>query len=194
MARAKGTRTRRKRKPSAKPRKPKGPIVTKTRAQLQRQTHGRLFGALEMMRDLFARELGIGVTLQARTPPPRVRGTPWSIVGKFAFQDEVFYEDLYLAFTAMERSRRLESKVGRQRLARIQSRYRLGGDRYEWTVAEIGAWELVISRAVERTDPNGVRRESVGVRYDATNADTGELTSILIWLSSVVAQEVDFGI
>lgn len=190
------TRSAPKAKVKAKPRaRPRGAVTRQeriaARAKLADTLHDRLFGALEMMRDLFARELGIDVSLHARRPPAETRGTPWALVGKFALSERVYYEDLLLAFVAMEGSKRLESKVHPQRLARIQVRYRLRGKNYEYTLAEIGPWELVISRAVERCNPDGVLGDSLAMAYAEGDDETGHLSSVLVWLASIKATEVN---
>lgn len=196
---------RRGKRRAAKPKKPKPPSRDvlrgqrrneriRARAKLQETLADRLFGALELIRDIFARETGLGVTLQVKVPPITVRGTPWAVVGRFAFDEEIYYPDLLLPFQAMEASGRLESKIGAQRLARVQSRYELRGKRFEYTLAEIGPWELVISRCVERCDPDGDREASLAARYTADDDDTGNISSILVWLSSVTASVLDLDV
>lgn len=122
-------------------------------------------------------------------------GTPWLIVGRIVPpKPGLAYSDLYHACLAMRDDDRIRSAFGGQRLSRIQVVYLdpLVGEPRDWTLSEIGPWDVVASRAVGKTDPAGPAHESVTVRYDTEADQPTMVLEIRIWLSLITFKERSF--
>lgn len=160
------------RKPPRERRKPESP----TR---------KLLSAIDLMQDAAP-----GATVQAKEPPPNIARTPWILVVRFSLPGGSSYDDV-LAILIAWRSRKIERLIGAQRLCRIQVRYVTErGVKGEYTLAEIGPWELAISRAYERVGIRDDRDESLQERYGEDSSKKSDIDALLVWFSSADASEV----
>ena len=151
---------------------------------------------LERMRDHLSEPIGRELVLRAVPPPPAAKGTPWVLVGRFAgFDGLASYSELYLGLLATRDDDLVERDIGRQRLCRIAVRYdgvevRGGRKRVErdFTLANIAPWEVAISRAVERCDPES--EEGLVAAYDQGKHRT-LVRAVYVWISAEEASAVD---
>lgn len=123
-------------------------------------------------------------------------GTPWAIVGRVVPpKPGLAYSDLYHAMLDIRDDGRISSAFHPQRLSRIVLVYfdTLVGKPREWTLSEIGPWEVVASRAVAKLDPSGPRDQSVTVRYDEEADVPTMVLEVRIWLSMITFKERRYG-
>lgn len=122
--------------------------------------------------------------------------TPWRMVARFAFPRGTTYEDIFSILRDWRDDRRIEKKIGSDRLSRIQVLYkdRKGrGARSEYTLSEIAPWELAVSRASERVGVRDDRQDSLIGRYGASAPTVSYIDSLVVWFSSVTAKEINLG-
>lgn len=152
----------------------------------------QLLKAVDEMQDLAP-----GTTADARSAPTSVHTrTPWSMVVRFSFPGGATYDDLFPVLRDWRDDRRIERAVGGDRLARIQVRYRNKkgrGSKGEYTIAEIGPWELAVSRAMERVGIRDNKHDAIIARYGAESDSPSVVEAILVWFSSATSSEVRMG-
>lgn len=122
--------------------------------------------------------------------------TPWLLAAEIATPkpDRMAYSDLYWALVDVRDDRTIERSLDPQRASRIQVVYLdpSVGEQRTFTLAEIGPWETVIARAVNRLDPNRPAADSITVRYD-TEADTpSKVIGIRVWLGTSTFKATKF--
>lgn len=182
------------RAPRPKPSKPTARRLTADQiARIERaariiepdRTIGRDFlDAFDLMRDLASHYLSDEPTLTVKEPPPSTgKHTPWLLVGRIAFARGVSYVTINTILRAWQNSSEIEELINPQRLSRIKVTYARKRERLDFTLCEIGAWELVISISVDRTDATD--EESLSALYK--NRDNHAIT---VWLSSKKARDV----
>lgn len=184
------TKSKPKAKPKAKPkkspkRKPTKPAAPKRAPRKAESPTSKLLSAIDLMQDSAP-----GSTVQAKEPPPNIARTPWMLVVRFSLPGGSSYDDV-LGILVAWRSRKIERLIGAQRLCRIQVRYVTErGAKGEYTLAEIGPWELAISRAYERVGVRDDRDESLQERYGEESSKKSDIDALLVWFSSADASEV----
>jgi hypothetical protein len=197
---SKATTKRPKAKPKAKPKanaSAKAKPKAKPKAQPQRkpqktqnpQPANRLTEAVDHMQDLAP-----GTLAHIRRPPDSHGRTPWLIVVKFSLPSGSTYDDVFEILRDWRDDRPIERLIGAQRLSRIQANFTTDrGRQGQYTLAEIGPWSLVISRAVERVAIRDNRRDSLIARYgtSANKQDSpSSISSLYVWFSSNNAQRI----
>lgn len=164
--------------------------------------------ALERMREHTAAVAG-GATLAVEEVRPsaahpvqseraRRRGqrwdTPWHSIATITPADALAYEAMAEIFRMCEEDRQIYRWMsGGRTYSRIALDYdgpeRRGSTTFVqrvWTVAEIGPWDVVISRAREQCDTE--EDDTPGARY----AESTAINSWTVWLSTRQAEEVPF--
>ena len=135
-------------------------------------------------------------SLRAESPSsaPKLRGTPWSLVARFGGWDGTMrYGTLYRALEAVDGDKKITKAIGERRLARLVVLYdgveQRGGNRKvkrEWTLSEIAPWDVALSRALERLNPE--IEESITNLYDTGKFPT-QVVALFVWLSVEQANE-----
>lgn len=172
-------------KKAAKARPQRASSLPRERAKRQSPSR-KLLSAIDAMQDAAP-----GFLVQIKEPPPNVARTPWMIVVRFSSPGGTSYNDVFQVLNDWQGSREIERGVGAQRLSRIQIHYIADRGRHgEYTIAEIGPWELAISRAVERVGIRDDRDESLMERYGEDSSRQSEIDAIVVWFSSANASEV----
>ena len=155
----------------------------------------RLARTMELAQTM-ASEIGFPSVLKIAFPPRTHASqwrSPWAIVGRFIWRSvEVGYAALYRILSRWAQ-RRLESKVGRERISRIVVAYVTErGKREEYTLAETGPWVLTLARAREECDPTDTDSDHGGGRIGSLAAryDTSKIESVYVWWSESSARFV----
>jgi hypothetical protein len=160
--------------------------VIKNRKVAANSLGKRLLSALDLMQDLFP-----GSTMWVRNTPPSVSRTPWLLVARYSLPGGTTYEDVFFALYRWRDSRDISRLIGSQRLSRIQVRYTTDrGKEGEYTLAEIGPWDLAVSRAVERVGIRDDKDESLIERYGEGTSKQSDIDALVVWLSAAVSREV----
>jgi len=132
-----------------------------------------------------------GATVKTINAPGARSRTPWMFLCEFSFPGDTTYDDLLDTMTVWRDDERIEKLIRAQRLSRIQARYITErGKTGEYTLAEIGPWELVISRAVERVGIRDDRDPALVERYGRDSEDPSEVGSLMVWFSSHTTQSL----
>ena len=183
--------------PKAKPKKakPKKAVARKRSPPRPREPAGptreplvaRLLEAIDLMTDLSP-----GSVSDVRDVPASSHTrVAWRIAVRFVQQVGTTYDDIYRTLIAWRDSRKLERLITEDRLSRIVVRYRHEeGKSGEYTLSEIGSWELVISRAVERVGVRDDRLPSLLSRY-GSEGNTSYIDSLIVWFSNSTSQEIN---
>lgn len=197
---------KRTRKPSRKgvrvPRLPRAELQRRLDAARAAATRGepavkRWMRGLEFVREHLSEPIGRQLVLKGRPPPPAKKGTPWALVAMFGGWDgQGSYTELHQGLEAVDRDERIVNAIGKRRLARMTVLYKgvvSRGDRRrverEFTLAEISPWEVMVSRALERTDPTV--EDSLVARYDSDGVRT-LIKAVFVWIALEEAREANF--
>jgi len=139
-------------------------------------------------------DIASGVVADVRDAPSSERSrTPWRLVARFSFPGGTTYDDLFVTLRDWRDDRRIERAIGADRLSRIQVQYKNKkgrGSGGEYTIAEIGAWELAISRGVERVGIRDDKLESLIQRYGTPGETVSYIQSVTVWFSSATGHEI----
>jgi hypothetical protein len=166
-----------KKKPPPKTKKPKKDALA-----------GRLLSAIDEMQDLAP-----GTITEIHDAPQSARGTPWRMATRFIFPHGTTYEDLFVVLRDWSDDKRIKKLIGQDRLSRIQVRYKnkMGrGSHGEYTLAEIGAWELVPDDAAKRVGIQDNRMASLIERYGSDAPTSSEIESVIVWFSPFTGKEL----
>lgn len=149
----------------------------------------RLLQAVDEMQDIAP-----GTTAEVHNAPQSERSrVPWQLVAKFDFPRGTTYDDIFIVLRDWRDDRRIEKLVGPDRLSRIQVRYKDKkgrGAKGEYTLSEIGSWELAASRATERVGVRDDRLDSLLNRYGASAPTVSYIESLIVWFSASTAHEI----
>ena len=147
-----------------------------------------LLSAIDEMQDLAP-----GTVAETHDAPQTAKGTPWRLATRFIFPHGTTYDDLFIVMRDWSEDRRIKKLVGAQRLSRIQVRYRnkMGrGSHGEYTLAEIGSWEVTPDIAAERIGIRDNRMESLIARYGGDGKTASEIESVIVWFSPFTESEL----
>lgn len=149
----------------------------------------RLLQAVDEMQDIAP-----GTTANVHDAPQSERSrVPWRLVAKFDFPKGTTYDDIFIVLRDWRDDRRIERLVGSDRLSRIQVRYKDKkgrGAKGEYTLSEIGSWELAASRATERVGVRDDRLDALVNRYGTSGDTTSYIESLIVWFSASTAHEI----
>lgn len=137
-----------------------------------------------------------GVLSEVHSAPGSRSFTPWKMIVRFVMPNGTSYEDVYDILVTWERDRKIERAIGRDRLSRIQIRYldnKGRGAHGEYTISEIGPWEIVISRAVETVGVRDGRAVALRERYGSESDSPSYIDSLIVWFSSMTSKEIKLG-
>lgn len=140
-----------------------------------------LLSAIDNMQDLAP-----GTITEIHDAPQSAKGTPWRMAVRFIFPHGTTYDDLFIVLRDWGEDRPIKKLIGAQRLSRIQVRYKnkMGrGSHGEYTLAEIGSWEIVPSDAAARVGVRDNRMESLIARYGNDVKTPSEIESVIVWFS-----------
>lgn len=151
-----------------------------------------LLRAIDDMQDLAP-----GTVTDIHNAPETSRGTPWRLAVRFIFEDKATtYEDIFNVLRDWRDDTRIESLVGRDRLARIQVRYvdkKGRGSHGEYTLGEIGSFSKVVSRSMERVGIRDGRNDSLMERYFTDAKKRSYIESLIVWFSPYTQKEIRSG-
>lgn len=174
--------------------------MAKTKAPVKPKRDGLtrdLLRAIDHMQDLAP-----GTVTDIHDAPQTARGTPWRMAVRFIFEDQATtYDDIFVVLRDWRDDRGIRNAVGKDRLARIQVRYRDKkgkGAHGEYTLGEIDGWEATTSRAVERVGIRDGRMESLIARYGSDGkpgpkSKTSYVESLIVWFSPFTDKEIRRG-
>jgi hypothetical protein len=149
----------------------------------------RLLQAVDEMQDIAP-----GTAAAVHDAPQSERSrVPWRLVAKFDFPRGTTYDDIFITLRDWRDDRKIERLVGSDRLTRIQVRYKDKkgrGAKGEYTLSEIGSWELAASRATERVGVRDDRLDSLINRYGANGETVSYIESLIVWFSASTAHEI----
>lgn len=147
-----------------------------------------LLKAIDHMQDLAP-----GSVAEIHDAPATSKGTPWRMAVRFILPRGTTYDDVFIVLRDWRDDKPIR-KILENRLSRIQVRYkdkRGRGAEGEYTLAEIGGWEIASSRAAEKV---GIRdsknRESLIARYGGDKKTTSYIESLIVWFSPFNAKEL----
>lgn len=154
----------------------------------------RWMRGLEFGRDHLTDIVGRQVNLRAKAPPVAAKGTPWALVARYNdFDSQLTYTELHRALERWDGDDRIRHNIGARRISRMTVLYdgveTYGGTRRvtrEFTLAEIAPWDVMVARALERTDPTS--EESLVARYDSNRHRT-RILALYVWLALDEAKE-----
>lgn len=151
-----------------------------------------LLAATDRLHDLAMRAAGLTLTARSKVPPASVSAhTPWILVTRLeplSGAGGITYEAIGRILQAWESNRVLERQIGPQRASRIRVLWRDGAEDGEYTIAEIGPWARVISRAVQRVMRRDGRRSSLVARYGQSGrVSQSTVIALEVWLSAALA-------
>lgn len=171
-------------KPKAKPRK--RPAPRKQAPPPARSDKADLLDAIDEMVSVAP-----GATVKTTNAPGTKSRTPWMFLCDFSFPSDTTYDELLDVLETWRDDGNIERLIRPQRLSRIQVRYVTErGKTGEYTLAEIGPWELVVSRAYQRVGIRDDRDPSLVERYGVESGQTSEVGSIMVWFSSHTVQSL----
>lgn len=158
----------------------------------------RLLSALEVAQQI-AIDLGFAPLLKMSFPPRRSpaehlrwRG-PWIVLGEFIFRSPpIGYAELWRILDSWTR-RKLERRINKDRFARLRVDYlTTRNEREEYTLAETGAWQLVLARAQEQCDPSDTETSHPGGRTGslASRYPQSRIASVRVWLAEGLSADV----
>jgi hypothetical protein len=147
----------------------------------------RLANALELAQDM-ASERGYPSNLITASPPrehEELWWTPWVLVGQYEWLREIGYAELHEILSRWS-LRKLETKIDKERIARIVVHYKTDrGKQESYVLSESQPWAYMLARAMDECDPSDVssyRRGglagSLASRYPGS-----KIESIYVWLS-----------
>lgn len=152
----------------------------------------QLLAAIDHMVDLAP-----GFSVQSKGVPETKGRTPWKLAARFVAPAGTTYDDVFQVLRDWRDDRAISREIDKNRLTRIQVRYRNKkgrGSHGEYTLAEIGAWQLTSSRAVERVGIRDDRLESLIARYGmGGESGVSYIDSLIVWFSSMSASEIRLG-
>lgn len=157
----------------------------------------RWMRGLEFCREHASNVLGREATLKGAPPPVKARGTRWALVGRIAgFDTLMTYTELHRMFERWDDDERIAYAIGAYRLARItalcdgiETRGSIRRVTREYTIAEISPWEVMVSRARERTDPT--IEHSFASLYDHDEHRT-LVKALYVWIALEEATPIEF--
>lgn len=169
----------------------------RTPREVQIAPRGERADLLEAIDDMVSYVPGGAVS--TRQAPASKSRTPWMLLS--SFYAALTYDDVLIALRGWRDDRTIERHIRPQRLSRIQVRYVTDrGKEGEYTLAEIGPWELAVSRAVERVGVRDDKDEALIERYGEGSDSPSEIDAIIVWFSSHTVEslsdspEYSFGI
>jgi hypothetical protein len=152
-------------------------------------------GLLRAIDDM--QDMAPGTVTDIHNAPDTSRGTPWRLAVRFIFEDKATtYEDIFQILRDWRDDKRIESLVGKDRLARIQVRYvdkKGRGSHGEYTLGEIGSFSKVVSRSMERVGIRDGRNDSLIERYFADAKKRSYIESLIVWFSPFTQKEIRSG-
>lgn len=157
----------------------------------------RWLRGLEFCREHLSEVVGRESILRAKAPPVAAKGTPWALVARFnGFDGQLTYTELHRALERWDDDDRIRHHIGARRISRMTVLYdgveTYGGTRRvkrEFTLAEIAPWDVMVARALERTDPTS--EESLVARYDSNRHRT-RILALYVWLALDEAKEASW--
>lgn len=178
-------------KPKAKPRRRAAPRkrASTPRKQLPPPARSDKADLLDAIDEMVS--VAPGATVKTTNAPGTKSRTPWMFLCDFSFPTDTTYDELLDVLETWRDDSNIERLIRPQRLSRIQVRYVTErGKTGEYTLAEIGPWELVISRAYQRVGIQDDRDPSLVERYGVESGQTSEVGSIMVWFSSHTVQSL----
>lgn len=170
-AKVKTTPIKRKRRSRAKPREAAPLAPRNERADL-----------LEAVDEMVS--ITPGWVVSSRAAPASKSRTPWMLLSRF-LAPSATYDDVFVVLRNWRDDATIERLIRPQRLSRIQVVYTTTrGKQGEYTIAEIGPWELAISRAVQRVGVRDDKDDALVNRYGDGTKDQSEIDAVVVWFSS----------
>lgn len=153
----------------------------------------------EMIGEYLQAAAGGTVTMRAVDAPLAAKGTPWRIVIRWQPDRELGpwdYLDLWRALSGVEEDLEIERRIKPTRITRLAVSYRGARKLYdkrrgkkprEYTLGELGPWQVVISRAVALLNPQ--IEDSITSRYGSVQNETipTEVLALYLWISTKTA-------
>jgi hypothetical protein len=184
--------------PAPKKKKPKQPPKPKSKRKARakpraarqaapRDEHADLLTAIDEMVSVAP-----GATVSTRKAPESRSRTPWMLLSSFRLPEGTTYDDVYVVLRTWRDDATIERLVRPQRLSRLQVRYVTDrGKEGEYTLAEIGPWELAVSRACERVGVRDDKDESLLERYGDGTDRQSAINALVVWFSSFTVEVLD---